>query len=189
MSNSWVSKDNLAWYRVFEKEILIFLSKCGLLIPDIKSCPMKTTFTLLLLVLLLNCKEEPKGKPVAFSEACNGKYWAKEVKGLYEGERIAFPGYLSLSGMELQTDTINLDLHEKPDRLGKKIVVSVRVNGGKNGIDKLGKVFKEGDLKIHVASGETLGSNDKVIIHGEHIGDSLGNPLCLFKAKIIEKGS
>ncbi len=149
---------------------------------------MRKIFCLLITLSLSQCKEEPKGKPVAFAEACGGKYWAKEVKGLYEGERIAIPGYLSVSGMLLQNDTINLDLYETPDRKGKLITVSVRTHGGKNAIDKLAKTYQEGDLKIHTATGETLGSKDKVVIHAEHIGSPLGEPSCLFKAFIIEKG-
>lgn len=149
---------------------------------------MRKIFCLLITLSLWQCKEEPKGKPVAFAEACGGKYWAKEVKGLYEGERIAIPGYLSVSGMLLQNDTINLDLYETADRARKSITMSVRTHGGKNAIDKLAKTYQEGDLKIHTATGETLGSKDKVIIHAEHIGSPLGEPSCLFKAFVIEKG-
>lgn len=136
----------------------------------------------------LSCKEEPKGQLVTFAEACGGKYWAKLEKGLYKGERIAFPGYLSVEGMAMQSDTLILDLHDNADRKGKAISVSVRTHGGKNGIDKLKKTYTPGDLKIHTATGETLGSKDKVIIHGEHIGSPSPEQSCLFKAFIIEKG-
>ncbi len=149
---------------------------------------MKRSIIFAILLAFTQCKEEPKGKPVAFAEACSGKYWAKEVKGLYEGERIAIAGYLSASGMLLQNDTLNLDLHETPDRSGKSITVSVRTHGGKNGIDKLAKTYQEGDLKVHTATGETLGSKDKVVVHGEHIGSPMEEQSCLFKIFIIEKG-
>ena len=45
---------------------------------------MKKLLCLLVTLTLSQCKEEPKGKSVAFAEACGGKYWAKEVKGLYD---------------------------------------------------------------------------------------------------------
>ncbi len=149
---------------------------------------MKRLIIFVVLLGITQCKEEPKGKPVAFSEACSGKYWAKEVKGLYEGERIAIPGYLSASGMLLQNETLNLDLHENAGRTGKSITVSVRTHGGKNAIDKLDKTYKDGDLKIHTATGETVGSKDKVVVHAEHIGSPLEEQSCLFNVFMIEKG-
>jgi len=144
----------------------------------------------LALIVLSACspKPEQRGTAVKFTEVCSGKYWVKPIgQAMFKGERIAFPGHLYFSG-GLQTDSILLDLYETSDKKGKRILVSVPVNGEKNGIDALPKESKQSDLRIYTNSGDVLGAGDRVIIHGEHIGDDSRAPACLFNTFIIEKG-
>lgn len=149
---------------------------------------MKSAFWVLFVLLFATaCKQEARGKVVEFKEVCSGKYWAKEQRGDFKGERIAFPGFFKFS-TGLQTDTILLDLYENPEKTGKHITVSVRVHGGKNGIDPLPKEVKQSDIKIHANGGETLSVADRVIVHGEHIASAGDEQSCLFKAHILEKG-
>lgn len=142
---------------------------------------------LLAVLATVACKPQARGQKVTFSEACNGNYFSQRVKGEYIGPRIAFPGYISLSGMGLQSDTLMVELYETPAKKGKPIRVSLYTHGGKNSINKLPSRYKPSDLKINVETGEVLTSEDKVIVHGEHIGGP-GEPLCLFKVFVIEKG-
>lgn len=142
---------------------------------------------LLIAVHAVACKPQARGQKVTFAEACNGNYFSQRVKGDYVGPRIAFPGYISLSGMGLQSDTLMVELYETPAKKGKPIRVSLYTHGGKNSINKLPSRYKPSDLKINVETGEVLTSEDRVIVHGEHIGGP-GEPLCLFKVFVIEKG-
>jgi len=145
------------------------------------------TLVLLIAVGAVACKPQARGQKVTFAEACNGNYYSKRINGEYIGPRIAFPGYISLSGMGLQSDTLLVELYETKAKKGKPIRVSLYTHGGKSSIDKLPSRYKPSDLKINVESGEVLTSEDKVIVHGEHIGGP-GEALCLFKIFVIEKG-
>lgn len=149
----------------------------------------KISLVLLWIVFLNSCKEKPvtPGKQVSFREACAGKYWSKEEKGLFVGERIAFPGFFKFS-TGLQTDTILLELYETAQRTGKPITVSVRVSGEKNGIDPLPREVRQADIRIHTNGGEVLGVDDRIVVHAEHIGSPGDEQSCLFKAVMLEKG-
>lgn len=143
--------------------------------------------TLLAALVNVACKPQARGQKVSFAEACNGTYYSKRINGEYIGPRIAFPGYISLSGMGLQSDTLLVELYETPGKKGNPIRVRLYTHGGKNSINKLPAKYTPSDLKINVETGEVLTSHDKVIVHGEHIGGP-GEPMCLFKVFVIEKG-
>lgn len=80
--------------------------------------------------------------------------------------RVSFTGFLATPKSAMISDTMFVDVHEKPNRAGALVRASFRVGSGKNRVEKLKNGYKESDLKIGSNSGADLGNGSKVVIEG-----------------------
>ena len=106
-------------------------------------------------------------------------------KGLYVGPRVSLEGYMAFSSMfMLQSSTLMITLYSKPGRKGETVSISLKVGSNENEIERLGKKYRQRDLKVHTKDDTIAGPNDKVRIHGQRLGSDNS---CYIKVDLVEK--
>jgi len=116
------------------------------------------------------CKKKPEApvEPTTIDKVCTeqfGPYY--DERKYVKFHRVSFSGYLATPKSAMISNTMFVDVHEKPNRAGTLVRASFRVGTGKNQVERLGKSYKESDLKIEANNGTMLGHGSKVQIVGD----------------------
>jgi len=82
-------------------------------------------------------------------------------------KQVSLEGYPRLPSMTMVSDTINLEIHEKPDGQGAKSHFKPKLGSGKNNCERPPKDYKDTDLKLHANDGTVVGINDKIRVAGK----------------------
>lgn len=105
------------------------------------------------------CKEKPK-QPL--EQTTLDKVCTEQFKPFYDERkyvifhRVSFTGYLQAPKSAMVSSTMFVDVYEKPNREGKRLLASFKVGSGKNKIEKLKDRYNENDLKITSDSGKEI---------------------------------
>lgn len=131
-----------------------------------------TIMSLALMAALLAsaCTKKPPQplEPTTIDKVCTetfGPFYDERKYIKYH--RVAFDGFLQTPRSAMVSDTMFLDVYEKPNRAGALVRSSFKIGSGKNRVEKLKDRFKESDLKVESNSGTALGNGSKVKITGE----------------------
>lgn len=80
---------------------------------------------------------------------------------------VAFSGYLATPKSAMISNTMFIEVYEKPNRTGEKLLASFSVGSRDNYVARLKDNYKESDLKVKSDTGEILGNGSKVVIQGD----------------------
>jgi len=115
---------------------------------------MSKSFLIALALLLWGCSSPPPpATPMQwdnFNVQSNGD------------KQISLEGYMKLPSAALISDTMLVELYEKPEGKGKMVPVSLRIGSSANQVEKPPKDYKDSDLKLHANDGSMVGLSDKV---------------------------
>ena len=146
---------------------------------------MKTVLvsTLLGLLLVACASPPPPATPMTFESA--------DAQANHQ-KQISLEGYMSLPVAALVSDTMLIDLYEKPGKQGRCVSVSCRIGSGKNCVEKPPKDYKESDFKLHANDGSLVSSDAKVKVAGKllwskAVAPGKPNSLVLFAPVDIQK--
>lgn len=117
--------------------------------------------TLFATVCMLGCSSPPP--PATPMQWDNFNVQANHDK------QISLEGYMRLPVAAMVSDTMLIDLYQKPERQGKSVPVSMRIGSGKNQVEKPPKDYKDSDFKLHANDGSLVGMGDKVRVSGKLI--------------------
>lgn len=122
---------------------------------------MKYAFLAVLTGLTVGCSSAPPpATPMTFD---NWKDKANDQK------QISLEGYVRLPAAALVSDTMLLELHEKPEGKDRYADFSTRIGSGKNQVEKPPKDYTDKDLKLHANDGSLVGPKDKVRVSAKVI--------------------
>ena len=109
--------------------------------------------------LMLGCSSAPPpATPMTFAT------WNTKEN---DQKQISLEGYVRLPAAALVSDTMLLELHEKPEGKSSSVDFSTRIGSGKNQVEKPPKDYSDKDLKLHANDGSLVGPQDKVRISGK----------------------
>lgn len=81
--------------------------------------------------------------------------------------RVDFVGYIAAPKSAMVSNTMFVDVYEKPGRQGEHVLASFTVGKRKNQVERLKDNFKPSDLKIESDTGVMLGDGSKVLIDAD----------------------
>ncbi|MFZ5629501.1 MAG: hypothetical protein ACOY5B_10265 [Spirochaetota bacterium] len=120
-------------------------------------------------LLIFACKKEPQQplEATTIDKVCTeafGPFYDERKYVRYH--RVSFSGYLQTPKSAMVSDTMFVDVYEKPNRAGALVRSSFKIGSGKNKVERLKDRFKESDLKIESNNGVALSNGSKVTIQG-----------------------
>lgn len=151
------------------------------------------SFSLLCIVVCAGCYKrhlEPL-EPTVIEKVCTepfGPFYDERKYSRYH--YVSFEGYIAIPKSVMISNTMFVDIYQKPNREGIKLSASFTVGTRKNQVERLKSNYKESDLKIESNSGVALGNGSKVKIEGEvSPGAVPGNWIksCYVRVEKIEK--
>jgi len=80
---------------------------------------------------------------------------------------VDFIGYIATPKSAMISNTMFVEVYEKPNRQGVKVLVSFNVGSRDNYVERLKDGYKESDLKIKTDTGGVLGHGSKIKIDGD----------------------
>lgn len=107
-------------------------------------------------------------EPTVIEKVCTeqfGPFYDEKKHSRYH--YVSFEGFLATPKSAMVSNTMFVDVYQKPNRGGVQLKASFSVGSGKNRVARLAKSYKESDLKIQSNSGVDLGNGSKVKIQGE----------------------
>lgn len=113
-------------------------------------------------------KELQPLEPTVIEKVCTeqfGPFYDEKKHSRYH--YVSFEGFLATPKSAMVSNTMFVDVYQKPNRGGVRLNASFTVGSGKNRVARLAKSYKESDLKIQSNSGVELGNGSKVKIQGE----------------------
>lgn len=137
--------------------------------PIVRTCIGIRIGLLLLAGIFSACKGSPlePAKPASYNTICSAEFGAfYDERNYTHYRRATLSGYLALPNSVLVSDTMMLDLYEKPGRQGRLIYASFRVGSGKNEAARLYRGYKISDLEVKADSGEILRDGSHVLVEG-----------------------
>ena len=113
-------------------------------------------------------REQGPIEPTTLEKVCTeafGPYYDERKHARYH--RVSFEGYLAIPKSAMISNTMFVDVHQSPNRGGKKVLASFTVGSSKNRVERLKSGYKESDLKIESNAGVDLTHGSKVKIVGD----------------------
>lgn len=111
--------------------------------------------------LILGCSSAPPpATPMTFAT------WNVKAN---DKKQISLEGYVRLPAAAMVSDTMLLELHEKPEGKSSYVDFSTRIGSGKNEVEKPPKDYTDKDLKLHANDGSLVGPQDKVRVSGKMV--------------------
>lgn len=134
---------------------------------------MKTSFYFgsLLLMLLANGCYKKDTQPLEHTTI--DKVCTEAFQPFYDERKhsrfhhVDFTGYLATPKSAMISNTMFVEVYEKPNREGVKLLASFHVGSRDNYVERLKDKFKESDLMIKSDNGAPLGHGSKVKIQGD----------------------
>lgn len=142
-----------------------------------RSCPvipsMKLKLSILPLLLLLmasGCykKDQQPLEHTTIDKVCTEAFHPFYDERKYSKfHHVDFVGYLATPKSAMISNTMFVEVFEKPNREGVKLLASFHVGSRDNYVERLKSGYKESDLKIKSDTGAILGNGSKVTIEGD----------------------
>jgi hypothetical protein len=114
----------------------------------------------LMALMLTACDEgaPTAGTPTAFDAACDKAN---------DGKRLALTGYLRLPDSFKADGTVLARLYQQNDFKGTPIAVSMKFGSEPNQLASVGDQFKDSDLNVRLAGGQSAGFGTRVKVSGK----------------------
>jgi len=84
-------------------------------------------------------------------------------------KQISLEGYLRMPVAAMVSDTMLVDLFEKPDGKDKPVPVQLRIGSSANCVEKPPKNYSDKDFKVHANDGSLVSPDQKVRVSGKLI--------------------
>lgn len=141
--------------------------------PYADIAPMNTRFSLIFLLLLALCASCYKKDTQPLEHTSIDKVCTEAFQPFYDERKhsrfhhVDFTGYLATPKSAMVSNTMFVEVYEKPNREGIRLLASFHVGSRDNYVERLKDKFKESDLKIKSDTGAPLGHGSKVKIEGD----------------------
>jgi hypothetical protein len=113
-------------------------------------------------------REQQPLEPTVIEKVCTdafGPFYDEKKHSRFH--HVSFTGYLATPKSVMMSNTMFVDVYEKPNRGGVLVRSSFSIGSRKNQVARLERNYKESDLKIESNSGVMLGNGSKVLIEGD----------------------
>lgn len=127
-------------------------------------------FTLISLLSVSACykKDQQPLEHTTIDKVCTEAFHPfYDARNYSKFHHVDFVGYLATPKSVMMSNTMFIDVYEKPNRGGVKLSASFKVGSRDNYVAKFESGYKEGDLKIKSDTGAILTHGSKVLIEGD----------------------